>query len=473
MSAGGAPYRWHPPPADIGAIEERYNQPTMNARTIASRRSLLIAGGVVLFAAAILVLRWDLIPILILVGVVAGLVRLTSGPLSRWVARLRLGIGWKILGAISIMGGLMIAITLVNIAAMDYMHTELHAIEDLGGQQPSQVLNAVYDLEQTQHGTFFSNAPFLSILGAIIAFVLGIAIAISVITPVRRMGEGMRRIASGDFSQPVEVENRDELGDLARRINETAEQLALLQDATIAAERARALKEQITHVTLAQEEERRRISRELHDGLGPSLAATVNRLRATQRMISSDPLQAEKELDEITQGLKANIQDIRHLIHDLRPLALDQLGLQGALQQQLDRFAKQAGVSLSVGIDPDVTLDPLSEITVFRVLQECLGNVEKHAQAGAVEVLLHRNDDSCWLSISDDGRGFEAATAMNGGSEGVGLIGMRERAELVGGTLSVDGRPGRGTCVTLTIPAWQPEHAKMEEELGAHPSPAR
>jgi signal transduction histidine kinase len=185
-------------------------------------------------------------------------------------------------------------------------------------------------------------------------------------------------MAQGDFSQPVDVENRDELGDLARRINETAEQLALLEDATIAAERARSLKEQITHVTLAQEEERRRISRELHDGLGPSLAAAVNRLRVAQRLIGSDPAQAEKELAEITQGLKANIQDIRHLIHDLRPMALDQIGLEGAIKQQLDRFEKQSGVTLSVGIDPDITLDPLSEVTVFR-----LGKPGKRSKACA------------------------------------------------------------------------------------------
>jgi len=404
----------------------------------------MFAGGAALTVAvfgAPLIGGPDLIGPFIFLCIVAGTVRLTSGWLSRRVARLRLSIRWKILGAISIMGGLMVATSLVSIAAMDYMHTELHDIQSLG--TPWAVLRAVDDLENTQHGAFFSFAPLISILGAIAVFTLGVAIAISVVTPIRRMGEGMRRIASGDFSQTVEVANRDELGDLAHSINETAAQLALLQDSAIAAERARALKEQITHVTLAQEEERGRISRELHDGLGPSLAAAVNRLRAAQRMIKDDPRHAEKELEEITATLKANIQDIRDLIHDLRPMALDQLGLTGAIQQQADRFEKQSGVRPSVGIDPDIALNPLSEVTVFRVLQECLGNVQKHAGAGSVEVLLRRNDEGCWLSISDDGRGFDSASATNGGSEGVGLIGMRERAELVGGDLSIDSRPGR------------------------------
>ena len=361
----------------------------MNARTIASRRNLPITGGVVLFAVAILVLRWDIIPITIMLSIFGGVVFVTSRPLSTWVARLRLSIRWKILGAIAIMGGLMVTASLVSVGAMDYMHTELHSIQELEGSNLATISAAVDELEQTQHGAFFSFIPMFSILGAIAVFTLGVAIAISVVTPIRRMGEGMRRMAQGDFSQPVDVENRDELGDLARHINETAEQLALLQDATIAAERSSALREQIAHVTLAQEEERRRISRELHDGLGPSLAATVNRLRVAQRLIGNDPAQAEKELNEITQGLKANIQDIRHLIHDLRPMALDQIGLEGAIKQQLDRFEKQAGVTLSVGIDPDIPLDPLSEVIVFRVLQACLGNVQKLSQA-AVEVLYEK-----------------------------------------------------------------------------------
>jgi methyl-accepting chemotaxis protein len=201
----------------------------MNPVTFVTRHQF-IAGGAALTLAVFVTSIFggpDLIGPFILLCILAGIVRLTSGWLSRRVARLRLSIRWKILGAISIMGALMIGITLVNIWAMDYMHTELHEIEDLGGRRSSQILNAVYDLEQTQHGAFFSLAPFLSILGAIGVFTLGVAIAISVITPIRRMGEGMRRIASGDFSRPVDVENRDELSDLALRINETAAQLAL------------------------------------------------------------------------------------------------------------------------------------------------------------------------------------------------------------------------------------------------------
>ena len=118
-------------------------------------------------------------------------------------------------------------------------------------------------------------------------------------------------------------------------------------------------------------------------------------------------------------------------------------------------------------------MDPLSEITVFRVLQECLGNVAKHSRARSVEVLLRNGDDGCWLSVSDDGVGFDPVTATNGGGEGVGLMGMRERADLVSGTLSIDGRPGHGTCVVLKIPPRDADSIEKEDRLGAHPGIAR
>jgi len=436
------------------------NLATMNAGMITVHRRLLILVGLGVVAGLLLVLDGpDILGLLIPLAVLYGAWRFVTGPLSRIIGRIGYSIRWKILVAISFMAAVSILLAIVNIQAMDYMHQELHDIQVL---PTSEMRLAVNDLEDTQHGPFFSLMPFLSLLAASVALGLGVAIAVSVINPVRRMGEAMRRMASGDFSQPVQVHNRDELGELAKRINDTAEELAKLQQAALADERARALRERITQVTLAQEEERRRISRELHDGLGPSLAAIVNKLRSCQYMVRADPQQAERELAEVTKSLKGHIQDVRHLIYDLRPLAVDQLGLVGAVQQQLERFGEETGIQAFSSMSGDIALDPLAEVTVFRVVQECLSNVQKHANASQVEVRLQAMTNGLEVSVQDNGQGFDPHKIVSGSNgEGVGLLSMRERAELVRGCLSVWSSPGNGCQVVLYVPSG-------EAEVGAH-----
>ena len=273
----------------------------------------------------------------------------------------------------------------------------------------------------------------------------------------------MRRFASGDFSRPVEVENRDELGELAESINQTGQDLGTLQEATLAQERAQALQERIARVTLAQEEERRRISRELHDGLGPSLAAVGNQIRACQAMVHADPDRARRELDEVASNLKSNVQGVRELIHGLRPLALDQLGLAGALGQHVDQFGHQTGIGVSLAAADDIPLDPLTEITVFRIVQECLVNVQKHAGATQVDVSLHLNEASLEARVKDNGRGFDPADVAAGNEgTGMGLLSMQERAELLGGSVSVHSSPGAGSEVVLYVPL------KKEAGVGAN-----
>ena len=148
------------------------------------------------------------------------------------------------------------------------------------------------------------------------------------------------------------------------------------------------MRERIIQVTSAQEEERRRISRDLHDGLGPSLASIGNQLRACQSLVDTDPYRAKNELDEIAKGMKGHVKVVRDLIHDLRPLALDQLGLVGAVEQQVSRFSHESGIAASFTNSAEVTLNPFAEVTVFRIVQECLTNAQKHANASEVAVRL-------------------------------------------------------------------------------------
>ena len=384
------------------------------------------------------------------------------GMLPTLIGRVRCSLGWKFLAAISLVVLSFLMVSFVTFGGMDFMHDRLHEIQGLTHSQPDSVPAAIDELGDTQHGLLFSLTPVLGSLGVLLSLGLGLAVAWSVIGPIRKMERGMCRIASGDFSQPVVVDNRDELGDLAGRINQTAIELGRLQKATVAAERDRALRERIAQVTLAQEEERRRISRELHDGLGPSLAAIGNTVRICRGLVRTDPDRAEREMEEITKLLTGHVREIRELIYDLRPLSLDQLGLGGALRQQLERLGREARVETSFESSGEVSLDPLTEVTIFRVVQECLRNVQKHSGAGRVEVWLRTLADGVEVGVRDDGRGFDAGNAGSTSiADGMGLQNIRERAELLGARVSVESSEGSGCKVTL-------RHAYSEVEVGAN-----
>ncbi len=404
------------------------------------------------------------VAVILLLGLIYVVLRYSTKPLSRTIARLGYSIRWKLAVAITVIAGLFLIVTLIHVQAMNFMHDELHDIQELGPSQPHAVFRAVNELEDTNHSFFFELIPFLDVLGVLAAVTIGAAMAWLVIDPVHVMRRGMQRMAAGDFSESVKVENEDELGELADSINETAEDLSKLQEAILAEERVRAMQERFTHVTLAQEEERRRISRELHDGLGPSLASIGNNLRTCQYIIRTDPERCEAQLGEIANGLKGHIQDIRELIYDLRPMALDQLGFTGAIKQQVERFSQQTGIQVSFDMAGDVALATLTEVTVFRVVQECLTNIQKHAMANQVNVSLQVVDAGVELRIKDDGRGFDRRKANSGTVEsGHGLVNMQERAELLGGAFSVQTSPGSGCQVIMYIPS-------VEVEVGAYSS---
>jgi signal transduction histidine kinase len=445
------------------------------------RRQLLFLLGVIGSGLMMTVSGFGFVEVVVLLALTWLLLRFATRPLSRMVARLNFSIRQKFAVAIAVIAVISLVAGLISDGAMDNMHQGLHQVQLLMGsvptsegypgaisylETPPEVRNAIDSLEDSQHGLFFSLIPVLSVLGVLVGAALGAAIAWSVVTPVQRMGEAMRKIASGEFTQPVQIENRDELGELGSLINDTSKQLAKLQEATLAAERARGLRERIAQVTRAQEVERHRISRELHDGLGPSLAAIGNRLRACQYVVRTDPQQADRQLEEIAKSLKVHVQEVRALIYDLRPLALDQLGLVGALKQHMDRFSQESGVHAFLGGPGEMELNTSVELTIFRVVQECLSNVQKHANAKHVEIQIERANTELELRVSDDGRGFVPDAVAPGGIEkGVGLVSMRERAELLGGSLSVRSSPGNGCQVVLNIPS-------METAVGAHTSPA-
>jgi two-component system sensor histidine kinase UhpB len=197
----------------------------------------------------------------------------------------------------------------------------------------------------------------------------------------------------------------------------------------------------------AQERERTRIARELHDEVGQALTAVMLQLeRTSQQAVGA----VSDQLEEAREGLRASLEEVREIARRLRPEALDDLGLSSALSALTNDMARRAGVRVERRLAPDMrALEPDEELVVYRVAQEALTNVARHSESRQAWLTLERGDDGrVTLAVRDSGRGFD--TAMSAG--GSGLRGMRERAMLIGAALDVESRPGHGTTVRLRLP---------------------
>jgi PAS domain S-box-containing protein len=198
-----------------------------------------------------------------------------------------------------------------------------------------------------------------------------------------------------------------------------------------------------------QEEERRRIARDIHDQVGQQMTALRLRLEALRTRTDHEP--ATRVQVEGAQRLAEELdQSIDFLTSQLRPSTLDHLGLAVSLRDLVGGWAKRFGIRAEFeATTPDMRLADDVETNLYRIAQEALHNVVKHAQAHAVSVLLSRRDDQAMLTIEDDGRGFELAAPQGAG---FGLVSMRERATLVGGELEIDSTPGVGTSIFVRVP---------------------
>jgi signal transduction histidine kinase len=215
------------------------------------------------------------------------------------------------------------------------------------------------------------------------------------------------------------------------------------------AERTRELRELLSRLETTREEERGRIARELHDQLGQELMAQRLTLEIAEECLDGEPATARAKLVEMRNLLGGMMGTVRALIGDLRPWILHDLGLGEAAQWLARRTEELAGVrcELTVVGDP-TTLDPERSAAVFRILQESLTNVTKHAHATRVAIDLATTDDALVLRVRDDGIG----PAAPGSKGGFGVLGMRERAHALGGDLALRGLPGGGTEVTCHLP---------------------
>src|SRR5215217_3606693 len=218
-------------------------------------------------------------------------------------------------------------------------------------------------------------------------------------------------------------------------------------------EREKRLESLVGKLLAAQEEERRRVAYEVHDGLAQVAVSAHQHLQAFSRRHPPDTERGKRDLQRTSKLVRQTVSDARKVIANLRPTALDDLGLAAALSLEVEGLRAdgyRVGYKAEFG---DERLPDTVEIGLFRAAQEALTNVRKHAQTGGVSIELRRREDEVRLEVRDCGRGFDPAELAGGGpGERVGLAGMRERVALLGGELEIRSKPSEGTSVTVTLP---------------------
>lgn len=191
--------------------------------------------------------------------------------------------------------------------------------------------------------------------------------------------------------------------------------------------------------------QRRNFARELHDGINQLMVSVKFRIELARDKLQSHETKADIELSKGSDVLNQAIQEVRRLSHDLRPILLDDLGLESALHSLLDEFSERTGLKVLVHLDlPQQRLPDDIEITLYRITQEALTNIERHAQAKTVVLSLWKAEGMIWVEIKDDGQGF---LKHDHPGDGIGLLNMRERTELLSGQFSVRSKPGSGTRI--------------------------
>ncbi len=285
----------------------------------------------------------------------------------------------------------------------------------------------------------------LTLVGVAISVLINIVVVNAALRPLKAMHRTVLAVQNGKLNArvPIDLTADPEMIRLARTFNASLD----------AIERDRqTLRELSNQVVRAQEEERRRISRELHDDTAQLLFAQI--LQVSVLKESDDP-DVRAMAETLESSAVEALEGVRRLALELRPPELDDLGLDAALTELVKRFEAQSGVRSELqikGQSPEITGD--TELILYRIVQESLTNISKHAQARHAWVSLTKDPLSLIVGVRDDGNGFEVERPQGeeGGAVKLGLFGMQERAALIGGTLRIRSTPGAGTEITAIVP---------------------
>jgi two-component system sensor histidine kinase DegS len=201
----------------------------------------------------------------------------------------------------------------------------------------------------------------------------------------------------------------------------------------------------------AQESERQRLSRQMHDGPAQALSNFILQTEIAMRLMDIDVAQARTELGSLKSSAMNTFNKVRNFISELRPMMLDDLGLIPTIRRYAETYKEQAGIELNLTVTgKERRIEPYLEVMIFRAAQELLGNAARHSQATSIKMLVDMGDNAVKLSIDDNGKGFDPETI--GKENGLGLKLIKERVEMIGGTFVADSAPAKGTRITINIP---------------------
>jgi two-component system, NarL family, sensor histidine kinase UhpB len=297
----------------------------------------------------------------------------------------------------------------------------------------------------------FTVATMLVVLGISLSLIVNFAIMRAAFRPLNTIQSTVEEVSRGNAQARVpDLELGDpEIVTLGQTINMMLERLG--QDTRTIEHHSRQIQVMSAQVLHAQEEERRRIARELHDETSQALNALLLSIEMAQESLPEHDVEARQRIEASKQLTAQTLDAIHKLAFDLRPTMLDDLGLVPSVRWYAKRQSETYGFQIMVethGVDgrlPDQT-----EVALFRVVQEALTNVAKHASASLARVCLERLAEGVRLTVQDNGNGFEPEQAPG---DRLGLFGIQERVSLLGGTLELDSKRGRGTRLTVEVPA--------------------
>jgi signal transduction histidine kinase len=277
--------------------------------------------------------------------------------------------------------------------------------------------------------------------------------------PIISLAHATQVVAKGDFSPRVPRWANDEIGDLAEAFNKMTEQLARMDE--LRNEREVLRRQLLEKVIATQEDERRRIARELHDSTSQNLTSLIVGLKVMETNCAQ--CAAQSKATDLRRVASKTLDEVHDLSTRLRPRVLDDLGLAAALERLVSEWQARYKIPVDVIIQLDDRLPGDVETAIYRIVQETLTNVARHANAHSASITVERHGDIVRTIVEDDGIGFQVNT--DHGDRHLGLLGMRERAELLNGTFIVESSPEHGTSVYIEIPLRERDPMLVEKEI--------